>query len=131
MQLGQSQYIIKITDSFFNGELKELFIDICRMIENIDKVSGPGLSYIASKAELAIYIQNPFYSRKISIGKRQYKSLFSFRTDICKSFIDYIMRNKLVSEHLIYVYNSIEQVRRFEPIYIQSADCNTIYSILR
>ena len=112
MQLGQSQYIIKITDSFFNGELKELFIDICRMIENIDKVSGPGLSYIASKAELAIYIQNPFYSRKISIGKRQ----FSFRTDICKSFIDYIMRNKLVSEHLIYVYNSIEQVRRFEPI---------------
>ena len=28
MQLGQSQYIIKITDSFFNGELKELFIDI-------------------------------------------------------------------------------------------------------
>ena len=41
MQLGQSQYIIKITDSFFNGELKELFIDICRIIENIDKVSGP------------------------------------------------------------------------------------------
>ena len=116
MQLGRSQYIIKITDSFFNGELKELFIDICRMIENIDKASGPGLSYTASKAELAVYIQNPFYSRKISIGKRQYKSLFSFRTDICKSFIDYIMRNKLVSEHLIYVYNSIEQVRRFEPI---------------
>jgi hypothetical protein len=24
MQLDQSQYIIKITDSFFNGELKEL-----------------------------------------------------------------------------------------------------------
>ena len=40
MQLDQSQYIINITDSFFNGELKELFIDICRMIENIDKVSG-------------------------------------------------------------------------------------------
>ena len=50
MQLGQSQYIIKITGSFFNGGLKGLFIDICRMIENIDKVSGPGLSYIASKA---------------------------------------------------------------------------------
>ena len=40
MQLDQNQYIIKITDSFFNGELKELFIDICRIIENIDKVSG-------------------------------------------------------------------------------------------
>ena len=116
MQLDQSQYIIKITDSFFNGELKELFIDICKMTENIDKVLGPGLSYIASKAELAIYIQNPFYSRKISIGKRQYKSLFSFRTDICKSFIDYIIKNKLVSEYLIYTYISIEQVRRFEPI---------------
>ena len=116
MQLGQSQCIIKITDSFFNGELKELFIDICKMVENIDKVLGPGLSYIASKAELAIYIQNPFYSRKISIGKRQYESLFSFRTDICKSFIDYIIKNKLVSEYLIYTYISIEQVRRFEPI---------------
>ena len=78
MRLGQSRYIIKITDSFFNGELKEPFIDICRTIENIDKVSGPGLSHIASKAELAIYIRNPFYSRKISIGKRRYKSLFSF-----------------------------------------------------
>ncbi len=31
MQLGQSHYIINITDSFFNGELKELFIDICKM----------------------------------------------------------------------------------------------------
>jgi hypothetical protein len=116
MQLGQSHCIINITDSFFNGELKELFIDICKMAENIDKVSGPGLSYIASSALLAIYIQNPFYSRKISIGKRQYKSLFSFRTDICKSFIDYIIKNKLVSEYLIYTYISIEQVRRFEPI---------------
>ena len=103
------------------------------MIENIDKVSGPGLSYIASKAELAIYIQNPFYSRKISIGERQYKSLFSFRTDICKSFIDYIMRNKLVSEHLIYVYNSIEQVRRFEPIIytVSRLQCNIQYTKIK
>lgn len=64
MQLDQSQYIINITDSFFNGELTELFIDICRMVENIDNVLGPGLSYIASKAELAIYIQNPLLFKK-------------------------------------------------------------------
>ena len=43
MQLGQSHYIINITDSFFNGELKELLIDICKMIENIDKVPGAWL----------------------------------------------------------------------------------------
>ena len=116
MQSGQSHCIINITDSFFNGELKELLIDICKMAENTDKAPGPGLSCTASKAELAVYIQNPFYSRKISTGKRQYKSLFSFRTDICKSFTGYIMGNKLVSEHLIYVYNSIEQARRFEPV---------------
>ena len=116
MQLGRSQYIIKITDSFFNGGLKGLLIDICRIIENIDKALGPGLSYIASKAELAVYIQNPFYSRKISIGKRQYKSLFPFRADICKSFIDYIIKNKLVSEYSIYTYITIKQARRFEPV---------------
>ena len=116
MQSGQSHCIINITDSFFNGELKELLIDICKMTENIDKASGPGLSCIASKAELAIYIQNPFYSRKISTGKRQYKSLFSFRTDICKSFTDYIIKNKLASEYLICAYISIEQAGRLEPI---------------
>ena len=63
MQLGQSPYIINITDSFFNGELKELFIDICKMTENIDKVSGPGLSYIASKAELAIYSKSFLFKK--------------------------------------------------------------------
>ena len=59
---------------------------------------------------------NNGYQLKTRLDQSQYKSLFSFRTDIRESFIDYIMRNKLVSEHLIYVYDSIEQVRRFEPI---------------
>lgn len=104
---------VEVTDLDLKGKVLDLFIDICRIITRIDKILGEDLSYISAKTNFRMYIDNPFYDGDIRLGEREYKSLFSFRTDICKSFFSYLIENNLINPQQ---YHYIRENKRFEPI---------------
>ena len=60
-----------------------------------------------------MYVENPFFDGDIRLGKREYKSLFAFRTDIRESFFSYSAKNNLID---IRQYHYLIENKRFEPI---------------
>lgn len=104
---------VEVTDLDLKGKVQDLFLNICNLLSRVDKVFSKDLSYIADITNLRMYVENPFFDGDIRLGKREYKSLFAFRTDICKSFFSYSAKNNLID---IRQYHYLIENKRFEPI---------------
>lgn len=113
MSVGNLSEQVEVTDLDLKGKVQDLFFDICEMILRIDKVLGEDLSYIANNTNLRMYVENSFFDGDIRLGEREYKSLFAFKMDICKSFFSYLIENNLIEGKQ---YHYIMKNKRFEPI---------------
>lgn len=104
---------VEVTDLNLKGKVRDLFLNICNLLSRVDKVFGKDLSYVADATNLRMYVENPFFDGDIRLGKREYKSLFAFREDICKSFFSYLAENNLID---IQQYHYLKENKRFEPV---------------
>lgn len=104
---------VEITDLDLKGKVQDLFLNIRDLLSRVDKVFSKDLSYIVDITNLRMYVENPFFDGDIRLGKREYKSLFAFRTDICKSFFSYLAKNNLID---IRQYHYLIENKRFEPV---------------